>query len=72
MTFTKTIKTISCKGCGKQHALADQNSMGDSRCCHCGQWHNAVGQALIHPSEWGEDTGEVFRDDGTFSHERSW
>lgn len=51
--------------CGSEHALIDQNRMGDS-CCECGQWYNAVGQQLIPPTQWGEDTGERFDERGFF------
>jgi hypothetical protein len=49
--------------CGQEHALVDQNRMGDS-CCECGQWYNAAGQQLIPPTQWGEDTGERFDERG--------
>jgi hypothetical protein len=53
---------IQCD-CKREHALVDQNGMGDS-CCECGQWYNAVGQQLIPPTQWGEDTGERFDERG--------
>lgn len=27
---------------------------GDTKCPGCGQWYNLSGQALKHPSEWGD------------------
>jgi hypothetical protein len=55
---------IECGNCGRHHALIRCNDMGDSQCRGCGQWHNAMGQQLVPPSQWGEDTGESFTDDG--------
>jgi hypothetical protein len=32
--------------------------------CSCGRFYNGSGQALCHPSLWGEETGERFDDSG--------
>lgn len=32
--------------------------------CGCGRFYNGSGQALAHPSQWGEETGERFDDRG--------
>ena len=53
---------IECK-CGRHHALENYNRMGDSF-CKCGQWYNAVGQELLPPEQWGEDTNERFDNNG--------
>lgn len=58
--------TVQC-GCGRTHELTNANGMGDSRCV-CGQWRNASGQALVDPSNWGEETGETFDESGHFVH----
>jgi len=39
---------------------------GDAPCGSCGQWHNAFGQELRPPREWGEETGERFDDNGNY------
>lgn len=39
---------------------------GDECCDKCGQWYNSSGQALRHPSQWGEETGEYFDDHGHY------
>ena len=33
--------------------------------CECGTFYNGSGQRLAHPSQWGEETGERFADDGS-------
>jgi hypothetical protein len=32
--------------------------------CDCGRFYNGSGQALSHPRNWGEETGERFDDEG--------
>lgn len=34
--------------------------------CPCGRFYNLSGQALAHPSQWGEETGERFDDHGRY------
>lgn len=34
--------------------------------CKCGAFYNLSGQRLAHPSQWGEETGERFNDDGQY------
>lgn len=34
--------------------------------CDCGRFYNSFGQELCHPSNWGEDTGERFSDEGQY------
>jgi hypothetical protein len=46
--------------CGAHLSLAD--SMTNE--CACGAFYNGSGQALCHPSLWGEETGERFDDSG--------
>lgn len=49
----------NCPHCGTVVFLT-----GDVSCSGCGQWFNAVGQELVPPREWGEDTRERFDDFG--------
>lgn len=52
---------IKCD-CGREIELWD---VGQNR-CECGEFYNGFGQHLCHPRYWGEETGEVFDDDGNF------
>lgn len=51
----KTPAKIRCD-CGSPLELVD--SMTNE--CGCGRFYNGSGQALSHPSQWGEETGERF------------
>lgn len=53
--------TIRCD-CGSTLSLDDAMT---NRCDRCGQFYNGSGQRLAHPSQWGEETGERFDDNGS-------
>ena len=57
-------RLVKCH-CGRTHKLEKENWAGDSK-CECGQWYNAFGQKLNPPSQWGEETGERFDEDGGY------
>jgi hypothetical protein len=51
---------IECNCCSTEVVLADCMT---NRCA-CGAFYNGSGQQLAHPSQWGEETGERFDDNG--------
>lgn len=50
--------TIECD-CGRKVRCEDFTNR-----CRCGQFFNYAGQRLAPPSQWGDETGESFDDDG--------
>lgn len=39
-----------------------QLDLAHNECEHCHRWYNSFGQRLVHPSLWGEETGETAAD----------
>jgi transcription elongation factor Elf1 len=58
--------TADCSKCGESGSVQMANDMNDLECGNCGQWFNYVGQTLIPPRQWGEETGERFGDHGEY------
>lgn len=55
-------RTLKCD-CGRKH---EDIRLAEDVQCMCGRMYNGSGQALAHPSQWGEETGERFGDDGSY------
>jgi hypothetical protein len=54
-------REIKCS-CGKTLYLDDPMTNE----CSCGRFYNGFGNALSHPRNWGEETGEYFDDHGNY------
>jgi hypothetical protein len=54
-------KTIKCD-CGASVVCEGFTNV----CGRCGAFYNFSGQQLAHPSQWGDETGESFDDNGNY------
>lgn len=54
---------ITCGQCGTHTKL---ESPWSNECPGCGAMYNGMGQSLSDPSQWGEETGESFSENGLY------